>query len=1259
MTYRWPQPDTEQELEVVCLHVLKVEWQCSSLELYAKRGEAQYGIDIIDPAATSPFRVAQCKLREKNLTKAEILAEIDKVKNFPGGKVDHYLILTTGSRSAATQNAVIAINQKHAAAGLFRVEVRGWDWIESILEGHPSLAERTHPLIFGMARKLVLGELAQERSAPTEKVDHLLARADAKVVDAHDEEIDEARRLLDAGDAQIARVLLQRQRDRAWKELTPHQRFRVVTNLGVSYMATDDRERAAELLIEGASYEPDTEKSSANRAIALELRGETDDAYAAATAVSRKFPGSATALAARIRNAPAATTWEELTSWVADDLGADATVAMALALRALHLRRPDDGEHWAARAVAGAEEPSKAQYLVVQGRAMIQATLRRAGLGGGQLSEDDSHRLRDAIRLLSAAIESLGSRIPTLVGEAYAHRSQAHDFLGDQAAAARDADEAERLAPDNPFVLLSAAERCLVSNEWSRAASHARRAIELHIGPPASYVLVRALWSRNESGDRLEAAEILVSLARTKGLSSPSSAVYEATRALCDVGRAQDAWSLVDEMSEALGSAVHTHRAFLAVATGDIDRARTEVEHALGAGWEDLGSGDQRRLAAVLVELKRDANALPVLTALHRPGKLDDDTGRLIDCAFRLGRHELVLQVSAALREAGVRDPRVLRNELSLLKRYAPSRALEVLQSLVLEDPSNREARLELSVLALRLGRSDLISVAPADLPLAEEATPEVARFVVELLRQASEGRRAIEYAYTVLRRHFRDPEAHRCFVFAVLWSDAAPAELEHVEPHTAVRFRDETTGRERWLVVEPADASTDRDEEAPDGPLASKLLGRAVGDKVLIASGAAQDRFVTVLEIVENSAFRYRDSLSEWQVRFPQEQGFEMIQLVRPGVPPDSDDLDLEPILRMARERHASIEKLDDLYRSTPMPIFMLAQGQGTTEIETWAHVVQTESLAVHCCAGTPEEWEAAVRAVEGCRAVVLDIGAVLTVDWLELRDVLAGWPVQRLVTHATWQALRAHKAELERGAANAGDPSRAAAVAHLDELLRFLSETCHQIDTPELAAWPRESRESLLRHLGSSSTESIAAATHPGRVLWSDQIFVGLLGRKELGVTHVWTQAVVYGRHAAGALGDERLASIDARLLAWRYVSTRYSEHTLVAGAIAAGWDTKAFPFKQNLDEVVGEAARVHDRLWVIIRTIVAICVEAATREVRSSVVIALLERIATRPAGFAAIRAVRRALRPAFGLNHLRADEADEVIAGWLAAHGKLDG
>ena len=64
MSVRWPHPKTEQDFEEFCLRLLQRHWDNPQLRLYGHRGDAQLGIDIIDPSYSLPFRGAQ-KVCEK------------------------------------------------------------------------------------------------------------------------------------------------------------------------------------------------------------------------------------------------------------------------------------------------------------------------------------------------------------------------------------------------------------------------------------------------------------------------------------------------------------------------------------------------------------------------------------------------------------------------------------------------------------------------------------------------------------------------------------------------------------------------------------------------------------------------------------------------------------------------------------------------------------------------------------------------------------------------------------------------------------------------------------------------------------------------------------------------------------------------------------------------------------------------------------------------------------------------------------------
>src|SRR6266436_4850497 len=117
-------PESEVAFEKLCLELLKRHWSRPGLERFAKKGEDQFGVDIVDTLGESPQYAAQCKLKEqwKSLDPAEIRDEVRKARTFPS-KLDHYAILTTGKISGAAQLAIQAINQEQKATGLFTVEL--------------------------------------------------------------------------------------------------------------------------------------------------------------------------------------------------------------------------------------------------------------------------------------------------------------------------------------------------------------------------------------------------------------------------------------------------------------------------------------------------------------------------------------------------------------------------------------------------------------------------------------------------------------------------------------------------------------------------------------------------------------------------------------------------------------------------------------------------------------------------------------------------------------------------------------------------------------------------------------------------------------------------------------------------------------------------------------------------------------------------------------------------------------------------------
>ena len=143
MPQRFAIPVNSADFEQMCLALLRRHWSRPGLESFAKRGEGQFGIDILDISGEPQIYAAQCKLREphKSLSPAEIQAEVNAAIRFDP-PLARYAVLTTGKVSARSQRKIQEINRLHRADGLFEVELLPWEKLCELLQEYPEVRER-------------------------------------------------------------------------------------------------------------------------------------------------------------------------------------------------------------------------------------------------------------------------------------------------------------------------------------------------------------------------------------------------------------------------------------------------------------------------------------------------------------------------------------------------------------------------------------------------------------------------------------------------------------------------------------------------------------------------------------------------------------------------------------------------------------------------------------------------------------------------------------------------------------------------------------------------------------------------------------------------------------------------------------------------------------------------------------------------------------------------------------------------------------
>ena len=135
-------PSNHADFELLCLDLLRADWNKPGLVLYSHSGEGQVGVDIIDLAGKEPISAAQCKLHDqwKTIPPVEIKREVEKADRF-SQKIGRYAILTTARASKNAHDAVLEMNRRRGQDGLFLIELMTWEAIEELLDKHTSVRD--------------------------------------------------------------------------------------------------------------------------------------------------------------------------------------------------------------------------------------------------------------------------------------------------------------------------------------------------------------------------------------------------------------------------------------------------------------------------------------------------------------------------------------------------------------------------------------------------------------------------------------------------------------------------------------------------------------------------------------------------------------------------------------------------------------------------------------------------------------------------------------------------------------------------------------------------------------------------------------------------------------------------------------------------------------------------------------------------------------------------------------------------------------
>src|SRR5208282_4024284 len=374
----YPLPRNGDEFERLCLKLLRRHWQLPQLERFRDPKRADKEINLIEISGRPRLAAVKCDVSASgsDLTPAEIKDAVDRAASLklPIGR---FVIATTAAKPEGLQRSLFDLNRANRKDGISAIEVLTWDDIEELLDEYPQILTD-----FGTAAK-------RQALTRADAVVHLEARCEPAAAgpsDALGEEISAAAALLESRQYQLARLALLRLREQKWSQLSNTQKFRVLSYLGAAWLKEGEPRKSAMLFIAAKSLQPDEENACTNEALAHELLGERERAFAL-----------------WLNNAPKSYDARTLEENVAPELSSDPEVAVVMARRALLDAHFDRAERYAR--LASAALPNNSIPWLVLAQPILLNELEVAGEGTSDTpAQNDESRVREAETCFTQAL---------------------------------------------------------------------------------------------------------------------------------------------------------------------------------------------------------------------------------------------------------------------------------------------------------------------------------------------------------------------------------------------------------------------------------------------------------------------------------------------------------------------------------------------------------------------------------------------------------------------------------------------------------------------------------------------------------------------------------------------------------------------------------------------------------------------------------------------------------------------------------------
>ena len=1200
----------DDEFADFCVRLLNAVFKCDSFQKYGKRGESQDGIDIIDMSHSVPFRAAQCKLHEPHKTcpPEEIRQEVRKASG-SSFKLNEFYIITSGRKTVFADGEILTVNGKKPYGQGFTTYLWSWQEIQTKL-GELDAPAYDRVTNAGKNRSVenfraVMSELHLEFASNSLVPQSAELQTRFAKVEAH----------LKADSRELAKYELEQIDVMPAAMQAAHDRY-LVHRLNAKFlMLVGDYDDAAKRFLQAFNEQPQLDQAMINRAVAFELLGRKDEAWSQAEQLLSRDIKTEPLPAIAYRTAPKPHS-EKTISYYRDQLKTSEDLNLVIADEARGDRRFE-------KSIAACDQALEINASSSRGRLLRAFAYHSLAVQGDHNLRHE--RLEIAENDYQTARGDTTDRLQDhLLPDLYRNLANVQ-FLLDRPGHASLFDEAIRVAKDkHPYVEQYLGYLC------ARADFETAERILKQYGVDGSQKNQRFLKlvvekNRSPATESDRFIQAMLDLYQEGEFDRRDECLGLVVQWSIDSGRTNQAIARLNAIKESVDPfEFHCCMAWLHRIEKDDTEARKSASSAKSLLVPESPQNYVYLLGRLFVDLDDDEAALPVLEQAADWSRLTPETRSLLDCAQRLQKHDVMLEVCQTLRK-NKNDTKQSRSlELQVLYAYVPEQAKELIDELVKQHPDDRQLYAWLCHIETRLhGQFDAIDV--SKLPSASETSVYDSQRVIGPLLSTARYGEAIRYAYDNLRSNQGDEVAHGRYMWIVMqYAEKSDISLfaDEVLPEFVVQFRERGGELQSVVITDDLIGSRFDGEISPNRELGKELMHKKVGDDVTLSPQSLQPRVVKIEAVLSKYVYRYQQVLQNFQVNFPHANTIQMLKVM------DGDEFDISLFKKSVHERREHIDTVLDLFKQNPLPISALATWVGIEYREAFEFLTTNPDIGILCSSRDLDQpsGSAAGEIDIKNKSLILDQSAIITIENLEIWENLTSF--QLVVMRSVADLFESHLEQLKEdrsigtimisknGQLILHEPSaqeREIKVSRANTLIENIRKNCRIEDSLAAASVNGVLRDAFDHVHAYASLESIAYAKSDSNVvLWTDEMFMQAVARNDFNIKSIGIQFMLQHLRSTGTISHGRHDKFTAKLLGWHYNPIEWNADVAFAAARLSSWDADIQPFKEVLRQFKGNHLPLLAKCEIALNLFIKIYRSDASRFLETSLFLNVMKAI-----------------------------------------------